>query len=398
MIALSVLLGLIAIVLLLPSASDLLSVVKIALGRRPTRPHVPEAPPRLLFLVPAHNEELLIESCVRSLVRLRYPTTRASVVVIADNCSDRTAPLARAAGARCLERHDQSLPGKPRAIAWALEQLPVHGYDAVVIVDADTVVDPDFADQLATCGPLASKAVQAFFDLSNPDESPLTRMAAVLATATHRFAYPLKQRAGLNVPLVGNGMCLGTRVLAEHGWDAFSICEDWEMYALLSERGVPIECVPTAHVYAQEAQSLRQSSTQRQRWTAGKLTVLARLGPRLLLSRRIGTRQKLDAMAELAVPGPALHLGIVLVAAVTAVALHPPGALALVAASAASLLRPVVYTIAALALQPDPAQAVRAFAFLPLYAVWRLGAAARALRMVGDKPWVRTERHQQGGA
>ena len=82
MIAVSVLLGLIAIVLLLPSASDLLSVVKIALGRRPTRPHVPEAPPRLLFLVPAHNEELLIESCVRSLVRLRYPTTRASVVVI----------------------------------------------------------------------------------------------------------------------------------------------------------------------------------------------------------------------------------------------------------------------------------------------------------------------------
>src|SRR5437667_457277 len=300
MIALSVLLGLIAIVLLLPSASDLLSVVKIALGRRPTRPHVPEAPPRLLFLVPAHNEELLIESCVRSLVRLRYPTTRASVVVIADNCSDRTAPLARAAGARCLERHDQSLPGK--------------------------------------------------------------------------------------------------RVLAEHGWDAFSICEDWEMYALLSERGVPIECVPTAHVYAQEAQSLRQSSTQRQRWTAGKLTVLARLGRRLLLSRRIGTRQKLDAMAELAVPGPALHLGIVLVAAVTAVALHPPGALALVAASAASLLRPVVYTIAALALQPDPARAVRAFAFLPLYAVWRLGAAARAPPMVGDKPWVRTVRHQQGGA
>src|SRR5207249_6826817 len=110
--------------------------------------------------------------------------------------------------------------------------------------------------------------------------------------------------------------------------------------------------------------------------------------------RRSARRQKLAEMGRLAVRGPALHLGIVLVAAVTAVALHPPGALALVAASAASLLRPVVYTIAALALQPDPAQAVRAFAFLPLYAVWRLGAAARALRMVGDKPWVRTERHQ----
>jgi hypothetical protein len=223
-------------------------------------------------------------------------------------------------------------------------------------------------------------------------------MSAVLAAATHQFAYPLKGRAGLNVPLVGNGMAIGTDVLGRYGWHAFSICEDWEMFALLTERGVAIESAPRARILSQEARSLHQSSTQRQRWTAGKLTVLARVGPRIVKSPHITFRQKLDAIAELAAPGPGLHLGLVLLLGVICVALHPPAGAVLLGALIASLLRPAAYTLAALSVHPHPAQAVRAFAFLPIYALWRIGAAARALRNLGDAPWVRTQRHQTGGA
>jgi 1,2-diacylglycerol 3-beta-glucosyltransferase len=398
-IALSLLLGLAAVVLLLPTVSDLISLGRVLLGYAARRPRAsPAGQPRLLFLVPAHDEELLIEACVRSLVGLRYPPARFSVVVIADNCADRTAALARTAGARCLERHDAAHPGKPRAIAWALEQVPVGEYDAVVIVDADTMVDVEFAAELAKAGPLAGRAVQAFFDLSNPSESPITRMAAVLATATHRFAYQLKQRSGINVPLVGNGMAIGTRVLARHGGQAFSICEDWEMYALLTERGVPIVGAPSARLYSQEAQSLRQSSSQRERWTAGRLTVLMRVGPRVLGSGDVTIRQKLDTVAELTAPGPALHLGIALLFAALALSSGVPGAPILVSVLAASLVRPVAYTLAALVVQPDPWRTLAAFGFLPLYTAWRIGAAVRALRMVGDKPWIRTQRHEHRGA
>ena len=395
-VVLSLLIGVVAAVLLLPTVSDLINLVSIALGYRPRVQRPPAEPPRLLFLVPAHNEEMLIESCVHSLMRLRYPTTRSTAVVVADNCSDRTAKLARAAGAQCLERHDLKLPGKPRAIAWALERLPVRDYHAVVIVDADTILDPEFASGLASRAPLASKAVQAYFDVRNPEATPLTRMAAVFATAIHGFAYPLKQQAGLNVPLVGNGMCLGTDVLARHGWRAFSISEDWEMYALLTERGVAIECAPSARLYAQEARSLPQSSSQRQRWTAGKLTVLVRMGPRLLGSRQIALRQKLDAIAELAAPGPAVHLGLALLLSLLAAALRLPAGHALELLLGASLVRHAAYATLALAFQPDPYRAIRAFAFLPVYTLWRIGAAVQALGMVGDKPWVRTERHQDG--
>jgi cellulose synthase/poly-beta-1,6-N-acetylglucosamine synthase-like glycosyltransferase len=398
MILVSALIALAAVLLLAQTASDLLSVIWAAAGLAPARAPTTPEPQRFLLLVPAHNEELLIEACVRSLMALRYPRKCYSVVVIADNCDDGTAALARAAGARCLERRDARLPGKPRAIAWALEQATLSDHDAVVIIDADTVVDAEFAAQLNAGGPLRARAAQAFFYLSNPSESPITRMAAVLATATHRFAYPLKQRAGLNVPLVGNGMAVGTDVLARHGWHAFSICEDWEMYALLTERGIPIVPVPGAILRAQEARSLGQSSTQRQRWTAGKLTVLARIGPRILLSRHIAFRQKLDAVAELVAPGPALHLGLVLLLGTVSIILHLPAGAILLGALGASLLRPAIYTLAALAVDPNPARAILAFAYLPIYALWRIGAAARALRAVGDAPWVRTQRHQTRGA
>jgi Glycosyltransferase like family 2 len=385
-------LGAVAGVLLLPTVSDLLSLLRVGLGYRPLPPICPPQPPRLLFLVPAHDEELLIESCVRSLTRLRYPRHRFSVVVVADNCADRTAVRARAAGAQCLERHDEKRPGKPRAIAWALARVPWADFDAVIIIDADTVVDSTFGRALAAAGPVRGKAVQAYFDVRNPADSALTRMAVVLAAGSYRFAYALKRRAGLNAPLLGNGMCIGTDVLLRYGWSAFTMAEDWELYALYTTEGVPIESLESARLYAQEARSLRQSTSQRQRWTAGKLTVLARRLGALCASARIGPAAKLDALAELTSPGPVVHLGSVIVLSALVAVLHPPEAGLLLIASWASVVRPALYAVGGLSVQPHPLRAATAFAFLPCYLVWRLGVAVASLKMVGDKPWVRTAR------
>jgi cellulose synthase/poly-beta-1,6-N-acetylglucosamine synthase-like glycosyltransferase len=393
MIVVSVVVGVLAAVLSLPTVSDIVSLVRLPFRKRRPATRRSADPPRLLFLVPAHDEAGMIQSCVRSLMALRYPADRFRTVVVADNCTDRTAELARAAGAQSLERRDPKLPGKPRAIAWALTQLPVNEFDAVIVIDADTVVDPGFGSALAAVAPIADRAFQAYFDVRNPADSLLTRMATVLATANYRFAYALKRRVGVNAPLMGNGMCIGTGVLAAHGWKAFTIAEDWELYALYTTQGVAIEPLETAHLYAQEARSLEQSSTQRQRWTAGKLTVLGRLAGGLLRSRKIGPAQKLDAMAELTAVGPVLHLAVVIAVAALTALLRPPGADWLLIALVASVARPAVYTIAGLTVQPDPLRATLAFAFLPFYLVWRLGNAVAALRQLGDKPWVKTARH-----
>ncbi len=400
MIGLSILLGAVAAVLLLPAVSDAVSVSRWLLRRRGAqRCAGGTLPARLLFLVPAHDEELLIGDCVRSLLRQDYPRDCLTVLVLADNCTDRTVERARRAGAHTLERHDLARPGKPRAIAWALSRIALSEYDALVIVDADSEVDRGFAAALARVGGLRYKAGQAYFDVSNRGDSPLTRMGAVLATGNHRFAYRLKRAAGLNVPMVGNGMWMGCGVLAEYGWNAFSITEDWELYAGLTARGVRIVGVPDARLYSQEARSLDQSATQRQRWTAGRLSVFGtHFGP-ILASKRIGVHQKLDAVAELAVPGPALHLALSVALGGVVLVLHPPGAPALLALLGAGLVRPAAYAAAALLVDPEPWRAALAFAHLPAYALWRLGNAARALPMVGgNAPWVRTARHAPGTA
>jgi len=393
MIAVSVVLGLLAAVLLLPAVSDLLSLARLAGRRRPREPRANPEMPRFLVLVPAHDEELLLPACLESLQRLEYPAGRVHIVVIADNCRDRTAEIARAAGVQCLERDAPHDPGKPRAIAWALDQLPVRSHDAVVIVDADTEVNADFIAHLAKASPpLATKVLQPYNGVSNETQNALTRMAAVLSMANHGLAYVLKTRAGLNVPL-SVGMCIGTEVLARYGWTVHTICEDWELYAQLTARGVQIQEVPAARIRAQEAATFRAGGSQRRRWTAGKLKVLREhIGP-LCRARAISLAQKLDALAELSAGGPAVHLCLALALASAALLLRPPAFPILAVALLASLLRPVVYTLLALVRTPEPLRALGAFALLPCYAAWRFWVALTTLGTLGSKLWIRTERH-----
>jgi cellulose synthase/poly-beta-1,6-N-acetylglucosamine synthase-like glycosyltransferase len=391
-IVVAILIGCIAVVLLLPTISDLASLARLASSRRPSTP--PATPgQRLLVLIPAHNEELLIGDCVRSVLANQLPASQVMVAVIADNCTDRTAAIVRAAGAICLERTDPVLPGKPRALAWALTQIEYRDYDSVVIIDADTVVGAGLLEQLAAIPDLRGKSVQAYHGVLNTRDNALTRMATVFAEARYSFEFPLKRAAGLNVPLMGNGMCIGTDVLAERGWTAFSICEDWELYGQLTERGVRIEGAALARLYSQEARSLKQSASQRRRWAAGKITVLSRLALPLLRSRKISMRQKLDVLAELLSVGPAVHLGLVVALIAICQLLSMPGGALLTVLLAVPVIRLGIYALAAVPRVDQPGRALMSFLYLPFYAVWRCGLQISALRMLGDKPWVKTERH-----
>lgn len=392
MLASTLVLAVITIVLLLPSLSDVLGLAR---QRRPlprTGSNRANELPRFLFLVPAHNEELLIESCLRSLLQLQYPKSHVDVVVVADNCTDGTAGIVRAAGVGCLERYDTVRLGKPFAIAWALEQSDLDAYEAVVIVDADSIVDAQFAAAIAGASPISDKALQCYNDVSNRTENALTRMAAVFSAMRCRFINEFKTRVRLNCSL-GNGLCIGTGVLRRLGWGAFSISEDTELYARLTVEGVRIESVASARIFSQEARSLRQSGTQRRRWTVGNLEVLRLFAWRLVRSPRIGFAQKLDSLAELTAPAPAIHLATAIGIVVIAAAFELPRASVLATAAAISLIRPMIYATLGVLSDPDPRGALAAFSFFPFYMFWRLGIQAAAIMGLGTATWVRTERH-----
>lgn len=385
----TVLIGVVA-VFWLPLLSELFSVVR---GRRTVSSEGQSGEsPRLLFLVPAHDEELLISKCVRSLHAMAYPSTHRRVIVIADNCCDATARLAREGGAEVLERADATLAGKPRAIAWALGQIDLLLWDACVIVDADSTVASDFALGLAKLAPLNDIVFQPNNLVFNEFENWLTRLGGLLGRCRFEVTYPLKQSAGLNCP-ISNGMGIGTNLLIRRGWLSFSITEDTELYAIYTEAGVTIRHAGTASLFSQEERSLQQSATQRRRWMAGRARIVREWGPRLFRSPNIGWHQKLDAFVELALPGPVLQLLVAGASIATALfAVRGIFGWWIVWLAAASLSGIVITTIAAIARHPQPWRTISSFLMIPLYAGWRIFVVLGTLGTLRDKTWRRTAR------
>jgi cellulose synthase/poly-beta-1,6-N-acetylglucosamine synthase-like glycosyltransferase len=380
-----------AVVLLwLPLFSELLCI----LARRrvpPARSGIGQVP-RLLFLVPAHNEELMIEGCVRSVLDMSYPADARHLVVIADNCTDATARLAAEQGAVSLERVDADFAGKPRAIAWALSQMDLREWDACVIVDADSTVAPGFASGLAELAPLNDIVFQPNNLVLNEFESWLTRLGGLLCRCRFQVTFPLKQSAGLNCP-IGNGMGIGTNLLIRDGWRSVSITEDSELYAVYTEAGVRIRHASAADIFSQESRSLQEGAIQRRRWLAGRIRVIQDWGVRIIRSPRIGWHQKLDVFVELGLCNPILLLMIGLgVAAISLLTL--PGAtgewIAFLAVASVSNL--VVATILAILRHPQPWRTLSAFFMLPAYVGWRLVVVLGTLFTLRDTTWRRTAR------
>jgi cellulose synthase/poly-beta-1,6-N-acetylglucosamine synthase-like glycosyltransferase len=384
----------IAIVVALPAICDLWCLFSRGTPDSPDQPSGSGTQP-IIFLVPAHDEALLIRRCVRSLLGQRYPREHLMVAVVADNCTDDTATAAREEGATVLERQSEADRGKGHAIAWALQRLPLDRFAAVVIVDADTLVDDDYALHLASWAPLEDRAIQSYDGMSNEFENWLTRMAGVLTRNRYGIALPLKVKAGLSVPLTGDGTVLGSRLLQRSPWSVATITEGWELYARYTLDGLRVIYEPRSRLYAQETKALSQSRSQRERWTAGRLAVLRMYLPAILTRGRASLLQRLDLIAELTNLGPVMRGAIGIAGTAVALGAGVPGWPLLVTLFASGVVQPALYSAISLATHPQPGRTLAAFLRLPMYAVWRVAVGIRAFALSGKTLWVRTSRHEE---
>ena len=224
---------------------------------------------RFAILIPAHNEEAGLAQALNSCSQLDYPPEKYCVYVIADNCTDRTAAIARAQGAICLERHDPERPGKGQALAWALELVLPEGPDAVVILDADCCLDVQalraFDRRLAA----GEQVLQAKYVASNPDASLVSYVAGVGNLVENDLFYAPKSQLGLAVLLRGTGMVFHREVLECCPWQANSIVEDAEHTLQLTAAGIRVHFVPEARVLSDFPVQRRQLLVQRSRWIGG---------------------------------------------------------------------------------------------------------------------------------
>src|SRR6185436_1066660 len=211
----------------------------------------------------------------------------------------------RTFGARVYERFDEVERAKGFALRWLLAQLRADGvaYEAFVVLDADSVVEPNllraFDARLAT----GSRVLQAYYSVLNAQASAVAGLRYAALAALH-FVRPLGRSAlGLSVGLKGNGMCFSAPVLEQFAWNWFTLAEDVEFHLALVRAGVRVDFAWETCVRADMPVTLAQATSQNQRWEGGRLQLLRSVVPGLLLDgiRKVSP-MRLDAAIEQVIP------------------------------------------------------------------------------------------------
>ena len=356
----------------------------------------PPAPARTRFdvIVPAHDEEVGIVATVQCLLATDYPANLRRVLVVADNCTDATAMRASEAGAIVLERRDESRRGKGYALAHAFDRSLQEGFaDAVVVVDADTLVTPNLLHACAARFAAGALAVQAEYAVANRTASWRTRLMHLAFTLFHTVRSLARERLGASSGLRGNGMAFAAALLREVPHDAFSVVEDVEYGIRLGRAGYRVHYAAEAQVLGAMVASERASRSQRQRWEGGRGALARKHAVGLLLD---GLRRRslvlLDLGADLLVP-PLTYVALATIVGLAAAFAwvasgHGHGwSLAPWAVSAMAL---GLYVVRGVWLSRVGPRAVLDLLWAPVYMTWKIVLALRASPSKGE--WVRTSR------
>jgi cellulose synthase/poly-beta-1,6-N-acetylglucosamine synthase-like glycosyltransferase len=349
-----------------------------------------------VVLIPAHDEEHGLGRTLDALAPELGPDDR--VLVVADNCTDRTAEVARARGAEVVERFDPTRRGKGYALAFGLDALRSRPPAVVVILDADCVVAPGGLARLVDRAHARQRPVQAAYRMTPRPGSGAERRVAAFAFLVKNVVRPLGLlRLGQPCLLTGTGMAFPWPVIRDARLGHGHIVEDMQLAVDLVLDGHPPLFAPDVEVSAEFPVGDKAAGTQRRRWEHGHLRVLLAGVPRLLKAGLRGRWSPIALALELGVPPlSALVLTVcgVLCALVVWGVVGGSWLPAIVLASAAALaslglaaawLRCGRTTLPAATLIRTPLYVLRK---VPLY----LGFFARP-----QSDWVRTQRDETRG-
>ena len=235
-------------------------------------------------IVAAHNERAVIGQLLENLQALDYPKELFDIFVIADNCSDDTAEIARNAGAIVCERFSETGKGKGFALEWMFDKLfkMERQYDAIVVFDADNLVHPKFLLEMNNRLLKGDKVIQGYLDAKNPYDTWVSGTFAIAFWVIDHVWHLAKTNIGLSSVLGGTGMCITTDVLKRHGWGATCLTEDMEFTMKSLVEGIKTTWAHDAIVYDEKPLTFMQSWNQRKRWAQGQFDVAHRFIPKML--------------------------------------------------------------------------------------------------------------------
>lgn len=249
-----------------------------------TRSHV-------AVLVPAHNEVVVIAGTLASILPQLVEGDR--ILVVADNCSDETANIARKLGAEVIERTDPVCRGKGYALDFGVRWLRDDAPEVVIIIDADCQVHPGTIDRLVRTCVETSRPVQALYLMCSPDDAGLKTRIAEFAWMVKNQVRPLgNHRLGLPCQLMGTGMAFPWPAISKVALASGHIVEDMKLGIDLALAGYPTIFCPDAKITSYFPGDKTAEGAQRMRWEHGHLSVILHELPRLfsgaLRERNIG--------------------------------------------------------------------------------------------------------------
>lgn len=347
--------------------------------RRVSRFHDPR-PQRMAVLIPAHDEELVIGPLLESLAAQHYPEHFVTCFVVADNCRDATAELARSHGAEVFERHAKGISSKGQALAWLWLQLGERRYrfDAVVLLDADNLADPQFLAALDAQLGRGAPVAQGVRRSKNPDHSPASALDTLAEALNHQVVAAGRHFWGLSGLLSGSGVAFRRDVFDRLVNRTSTHVEDCEWQLRLMREGTEIRWVPDAVIYDEKICDFSAMASQRTRWLQGKFGLAATQFFPLLWSALRRKGRSLDALCYVLaiLPRSVLLVGLMLAGIMALV--WPEGVLPW-SIWAIALMGFVAYIAAGLRFERADGHMISALLYSPFFIRHLLVASVRAL-------------------
>jgi cellulose synthase/poly-beta-1,6-N-acetylglucosamine synthase-like glycosyltransferase len=343
-------------------------------------------------LVPAHNEASGIRPVLESLRSQLEADDQ--LVVIADNCTDETAAVARSTGASVIERQNAVQRGKGYALDYGVQFLAPNPPDVVVIVDADCLVRQGSLQEIAQQAAVSCRPVQALYLMEQPADPKPKDAVSALAFLVKNLVRPMGLTQ-LNLPclLTGTGMAFPWEVMQKAALASGNIVEDMQLGVDLAIDGHPPLFCSTARVTGLLPQQQHAAKSQRTRWEHGHLQTIATQVPKLLKTAFAQRRIDLLALAlELSVPPLSLlvmgWLAITALAAFSGLAGASWLPTVLLSIEGGMMMIAILAGWARYGRTELPAQTLLA---VPLYVLWKIPLYF-AFLFKPQTEWVRTDR------
>ena len=334
----------------------------------------------VVILIPAHNEAASIGRTLQSLAPQLSADRNTHVVVIADNCTDDTAQLARNHGASVLERHDPDRRGKGHALQFGFAAFT--DADWFIVIDADTDVAPGFVCAMRQAMRGAAGALQCRYRVRDALAHPRATLADIALAAWNVVRLRGRSTLGLSVGILGNGFALSQRVLQSVPFRAGSIVEDVEYHHSLIHFGWRVHWVDQAQVEGEMPARRNAASAQRARWEGGRLRLLLQVGPGLARKIISGQMRWIDPLADLLLWPLAWQVCLL------ALAWLCGGRATALVAMLGMLVLALHVLLAMWVIRAGPAH-WRALLGVPAYIIWKLSLTLKTWRAAHrDAPWT----------